>query len=64
MEIGETFFWKNHGKLSHLRILAPKIFHVKDLGAVKQILGMRITRDKKNRKLTLPHNDYIQKVEI
>ena len=27
MEIGESFFWKNHGKLAHLRILAPKIFH-------------------------------------
>lgn len=21
------FFWKNHRKLAHLRILAPKIFH-------------------------------------
>ena len=26
MEIGESFFWKKHGKLAHLRILAPKIF--------------------------------------
>ena len=24
-EIGEYFFWKKHGKLAHLRILAPKI---------------------------------------
>ena len=24
MEIGESFFWKNHGKLAHLRILAHK----------------------------------------
>jgi len=28
-------------------------FAMKDLGAAKQILGMRITRDRKNRKLTL-----------
>ena len=27
MEIGKSFFWKNHGKLAHLRILAPKFFH-------------------------------------
>ena len=26
MEIGESFFWKKHAKLAHLRILAPKIF--------------------------------------
>jgi len=27
MEIGESFIWKNHGKLAHLQILAHKIFH-------------------------------------
>jgi hypothetical protein len=27
MEIGESFFGKNHGKLSHLRNLAPKIIY-------------------------------------
>ena len=32
------------------------------MGAAKQILGMRITRDRKNRKLTLSQNEYIQKV--
>ena len=35
---------------------------MKDLGAAKQILGMRITRDRKNHKLTLSQNEYIQKV--
>ena len=35
---------------------------MKDLGAAKQILRMRITRDRKNHKLTLSHNEYIQKV--
>ena len=27
MEIEEYFFWKKHGKLAQLWILAPKIFH-------------------------------------
>ena len=39
-----------------------KSFAMKDLGAVKQILGMRITRDMKNRKLTLSQGEYIEKV--
>jgi hypothetical protein len=32
------------------------------LGAVKQILGMNICRDRKNKKLTLSQDDYIAKV--
>ena len=35
---------------------------MKDLGAAKQILGMRITRDRKNHKLTLFQSEYIEKV--
>ena len=35
---------------------------MKDLGAAKQILGMRITRDRKNRILTLSQSEYIEKV--
>jgi hypothetical protein len=35
---------------------------MKDLGAAKKILGMRITRDRKNRKLTLSQGEYIEKV--
>ena len=35
---------------------------MKDLGAAKQILGMRITRDRKNHKLTLSQSEYIEKV--
>jgi hypothetical protein len=35
---------------------------MKDLGAAKKILGMRITRDRKNRKLTLSQSEYIEKV--
>jgi hypothetical protein len=37
-------------------------FAMKDLGAAKKIFGMRITRDKKNHKLTLSQGEYIVKV--
>jgi hypothetical protein len=39
-----------------------KSFVMKDLGAANKILGMRITRDKKNHKLTLSQGEYIEKV--
>ena len=39
-----------------------KSFAMKDLRAAKQIVGMRITRDRKNRKLTLSQGEYIEKV--
>ena len=39
-----------------------KSFEIKDLGAAKQILGTRITRDKKNHKLTLSQGEYIENV--
>ena len=39
-----------------------KSFAMKDLGVAKQILGMRITRDMKNRKSTLSQGVYIEKV--
>ena len=45
-----------------LKIKLTKSFTMKDLGAAKQILGMRITRDRKNRKLTLSQGEYIEKV--
>jgi hypothetical protein len=37
-------------------------FAMKDLGAAKKILGMRITRDMKNHKLKLSERVYIEKV--
>ena len=51
--------------MQEINVLKRKLensFPMKDLGATKQILGMRITRDRKNRKLTLSQNEYIQKV--
>ena len=35
---------------------------MKDLGAAKQILGMKICKDRKNRILTLSQADYVEKV--
>jgi putative cell wall-binding protein len=37
-------------------------FVMKDLGVVKQILGMRITRDEKNNKLILSQSEYIERM--
>jgi hypothetical protein len=36
-------------------------FAMKDLGSAKKILGMRITRDRKNRKLTLSQGEYTER---
>eukprot|EP00253_Pinus_taeda_P034030 PITA_34030 len=51
--------------MQEINVLKRKLansFAMKDLGAAKQILGMRITRDRKNRKLTLSQSEYIEKV--
>ena len=45
-----------------LKIKLAKSFAMRDLGAANQILGMRITRDKKNHKLRLSQGEYIEKV--
>ena len=42
--------------MQDINVLKKKLansFVIKDLGVAKKILGMRITRDMKNRKLTL-----------
>jgi hypothetical protein len=51
--------------MQDINVLKNKLansFAMKDLGVAKKILGMRITRDKKNRKLTLSQGEYIEKV--
>ena len=45
-----------------IKIKLAKSFEMKDLGVAKQILGMRITRDRKNHKLTLSQGENIEKV--
>jgi hypothetical protein len=51
--------------MQDINVLKKKLsnsFVMKDLGAAKKILGMRITRDRKNMKLTLSQGEYIEKV--
>jgi hypothetical protein len=51
--------------MQDINVLEKKLsnsFTMKDLGAANKILGMRITRDRKNRKLTLSQGEYTKKV--
>jgi hypothetical protein len=51
--------------MQDINVLKKKLansFAMKDLGAAKKILGMRITRDRKNCKLTLSQGEYTEKV--
>jgi hypothetical protein len=51
--------------MQDINVLKKKLtnsFVMKDLGVAKKILGMRITRDRKNHKLTLSQGEYIKKV--
>jgi hypothetical protein len=51
--------------MQDINVLKKKLdnsFAMKDLGAAKKILGMTITRDRKNHKLTLSQGEYIKKV--
>jgi len=51
--------------MREINVLKRKLansFAMKDLGDAKQILGMRISKEKKNHKLTLSQSEYIQKV--
>ena len=51
--------------MQDINVLKKKLvnsFAMKDLGAANKILGMRITRDRKNHKLALSQDEYIEKV--
>jgi hypothetical protein len=51
--------------MQDINVLKKKLsnsFAMKDLGVAKKILGMRITKDRKNCKLTLSRGEYIEKV--
>ena len=52
----------NMQDINVLKRKLAKSFTMKDLGDAKKIPGMRITRDRKNCKLTLSQGDYIEKV--
>jgi hypothetical protein len=54
--------WSNMQDINVLKKKLVNSFVMKDLGAAKKILGMRITRDKENHNLTLSQGEYIEKV--
>uniref|UniRef100_A0A7N2RFG7 Integrase catalytic domain-containing protein n=1 Tax=Quercus lobata TaxID=97700 RepID=A0A7N2RFG7_QUELO len=49
-------------EINNLKKQLSKQFSMKDLGAAKQILGMRIIRDKANDTLKLSQSEYVKKV--
>ena len=52
----------NMDHIKRLKCQLEHAFSMKDLGAKKQIPGVKIDRHRKNRKLTLSQADYITKV--
>ena len=52
----------NMQEIVNLKLRLSKQFEMKDLGAAKQILGMRIKRDTNSRTLLLSQDKYINKV--
>jgi len=59
---GMPFGGSNIQDINLLKKKLDNSFAIKDLGAAKKILGMRIKRDKKNCKLTWSLGEYIEKV--
>ncbi|WVY89808.1 hypothetical protein V8G54_035322 [Vigna mungo] len=53
---------KNKIKITALKNALSKSFAMKDLGAVKKILGMKISRDCSRRMLWVSQEDYIEKI--
>ena len=49
-------------EINNLKKQLSKQFAMKDLGATKQILGMRIIRDKATSTLKLSQSEYVKKV--
>ncbi|XP_031499205.1 TMV resistance protein N-like [Nymphaea colorata] len=52
----------NLQEINSLKKQLPKEFEMTDLGAAKQILGMRISRDSKTGTLNLSQQNYIEKI--
>ena len=52
----------NMDHIKGLKCQLAHAFDMKDLGAEKKILGMKICRDRKNITLTLSQADYVEKV--
>ena len=54
--------WTDVSKIKELKLELGKSFAMKDLGSAKQILGMRIVRDRKQGQIWLSQENYIEKV--
>ncbi|CAL1383494.1 unnamed protein product [Linum trigynum] len=52
---------RNVGEIDRLKKELSKSFAMKDLGPAKQILGMRISRDRRNGKFWLSQERYIER---
>ena len=52
----------NMDHIKGLKHHSTHAFSMKDFGAEKKILDMTVCRDRKNKKLTLSQDDYIEKV--
>ena len=53
---------KNQAEIKKLKVLLKGELEIKDLGEVKKILGMEITRDKQSKKLFLSQKEYLKRV--
>ena len=53
---------KNLHEIARLKALLSREFQMKNLGAVKKILGMEIHRDRGNGRLWLTQRSYLEKI--
>ena len=53
---------KNASRIDKLKKQLSRSFTMKDLGLAKQILGIRIIRDRASKKLHMSQKHYIEKV--
>ena len=53
---------KSITEINKLKAQMARMFDMKDLGTTKQILGMEIFRDKRNGKLWLSQEKYVEKI--
>jgi hypothetical protein len=53
---------RDTSKIDKLKKELSKSFSMKDLGSAKQILGIKISRDRKSGKLWLSQESYVEKV--
>lgn len=53
---------KSMEEVNRLKVQLSKMFDMKDFGAAKHILGMEIHRDRKNGKLWLSQQKYVERI--